>query len=470
MADNDQPTIAGPFRGLRLRHCVVWRGIRYAQAPRFDLPQSVAMPSGLISCDSFGAASAQLAVMGNKASDCDDPLYLNIWSPAADGAHRPVMVWIHGGAFQAGSGEIFDGAWFAGRGDIVVVTINYRLGVLGFGDFSALGAPRNLGLHDQIKALEWVRDHINLFGGDPDCVTIAGSSAGGSSVSLLTVAAIEKPPFQRVIVQSGALNLNHEAALAARLGLQCQELLGVEDLAALRAVPMARLLAAQKQLGAENPGVMPALPIFDGDLLPSSFRAAVAKGSLAVPLLAGWNRDESRFFEWFGPREEPQFTRSAIASKLLAQLSDAPAQAILDAYPDGKAGNRDLATDTIFARPTLHFAERHATQGQPTWAYRFDYGGLMMGAAHGVELAYLWPLPSLIGTLIRGGFLIGRRRRLAERMRRHWIAFVRDGAPLADWPRYEAPARTVKLFDRRDRLAQDPQSHRRLAWNGQDIL
>jgi len=471
MAVEFERNLAGPFRGVRLGSCTVWRGIRYAHAPRFDLPLAVELPLGPVECDRFGVASAQPRVMGGKASAADDALYLNIWSPAVDGARRPVLVWIHGGAFQVGSGAVFDGAWFAARGDIVVVTINYRLGVLGFGDFGALGAPRNLGLRDQVTALEWVRDHIELFGGDPQQVTIAGSSAGSSAVSLLMIASLQRRPFQRAIVQSGALNLCHDADLAARLGSRYRELLDIGDsLAALRAVPVQRLLDAQAQVASENPGTMPALPVFDGELLPSSPKAATEKAPLAIPLLAGWNRDEARFFEWFGPRDQPQFTRAGIASKITAQFGSAAAQAILEFYADTKAGNRDLATDTVFARSTLNFAERHAAQGQPTWVYRFDLGGLLMGAAHGVELAFLWPFSGLVGILLRGGFLVGGRRRLAERMRRHWLAFIRDGAPLPDWPRYESPTRNVKVLDRCDRIIQDPEKDRRRVWSGRDVL
>jgi para-nitrobenzyl esterase len=172
---------AGPFHGHRSGGVVAWHGIRYARASRFGLPAVEALPVDPVDCADFGATAAQAKGAGGSRSESDDPFFLNVWSPAADGKRRPVLVWIHGGGFQTGSGSLYVGDELAGSGDIVVVTFNYRLGAIGFSDFSTLGIPNNRGIHDQIAALRWVQDNIALFGGDPGKVTVAGESPAGWS-------------------------------------------------------------------------------------------------------------------------------------------------------------------------------------------------------------------------------------------------------------------------------------------------
>ncbi|MBC7958167.1 MAG: carboxylesterase/lipase family protein, partial [Cytophagales bacterium] len=421
----DQPiapiahTPLGDLQGTRDGAVCAWLGVPYAQPPvgtqRFTAPQAVPAWQGVRAATSYGAACPQ-KVMGNMKSlgprldeDC---LTLNIWSPAADGAKRPVMVWIHGGAFILGSARVYTGAHLAAQGDIVVVAINYRLGVLGFVNFGeALGDERvvsNLGLRDQVAALRWVRDNIAAFGGDPERVTLAGESAGSMSVSLLMHAPEAQPLFRGAIMQSGALSLIHDREMSLKVARGYLDVLGVRTLEALQAVPADVLLAAQAQVHKQVPETIPAAPWYDGTLLPASLEAARAAPTPPIPLLVGFNRDEIRFFEMWRGVAELFLSREAMTGLLHKQFGEAHATRVLAAYPDTKEGKRQLGTHMSFGMPTTHFAERHAMQ-HPTWFYRFDCGNPLLGAAHALELFYLWDMHGLLPALLRGGPLWGAR-------------------------------------------------------------
>ncbi|MER6327302.1 carboxylesterase/lipase family protein [Streptomyces coelicoflavus] len=470
----ERDTAAGNYIGVRGSGAVSWRGITYATARRFAEPELVSPPARPTVCADFGPACAQneLRTLGGKRSEAEGALYLNVYSPAADDARRPVVVWIHGGAYQGGAGSGYDGAPLAARGDVVVVTVNYRLGVLGFTDLGDLGVPRNLGIRDQIAALTWVRDNIELFGGDPGTVTVAGESAGSMSVSLLMSAPVARPLFHRAIMQSGALNLVHDAAVAERLGAEVRSLLDPEGmgLSALTRASVGDVLAAQRQVGRRNRGTIPAGPVFDGDLLPASFEEALTAPPPPVPLLAGWNRDEIRFFDLPGVRGSLPRSRAELSRLLHDQLGTERASRILATYSENREGGRALGTDVNFAMPTRHFAERHADAGNPTWIYRLDKRGLLLGAPHAADLTYLWDQPGAAYIFLRGGPLRGRRLGLADRFRRHWLSFVRDGRPAGDWPAYEPASRKVRLFDDSDATVSDVDSRRHEAWNGRDVL
>ena len=474
-------TMQGVVEGRRSGGVCAWRGIRYARPPvgalRFLPPQPPQPWPGVQQADRFGPAALQgsIAMTGGKQVPGrfeEDCLRLNIWSQAADDARRPVMLWIHGGAFLLGSANLFDGTDLAASGEIVVVTINYRLGVLGFVDFGvAIGdarAPGNCGLRDMIAALGWVRDNIAAFGGDPDRVTIAGESAGSIAVGLLMQCTAARGLFHGAIMQSGAPALIHDrrasrmvaAAFLDQLGLQGGSL---ED---LQAVDPQRLLAAQAMVQNLLEGGIAAAPFFDGDLLPADALAASRTETAPVPLLAGFNRDEIRLFEVMPGdlmhRRRPQL------DQLIRDALGGDAQAVLDAYPDRHRSNRELASDLYMAMPTLHFAERHSRTA-PTWFYRFDLGHPLLGAAHGLELLFVWKFSGVLAALLRGGPDLGPRQRLAREMRRHWTRFVRDGKAGQDWPAYDEKRRITMLFDRLCSLVDDPQGARRIAWKGRDV-
>lgn len=473
----------GDLQGLRDDAGVcAWLGVPYAQPPvgrlRFQAPQPVQPWPGVRGATQFGAACPQRVMSSIKSLGPrldEDCLTLNIWSPAADGKKRPVMVWIHGGAFLLGSARVYTGAHLAAQGDIVVVAINYRLGVFGFVNFGdALGdrqggepIPSNLGLRDQIAALQWVREHIAAFGGDPDRVTVAGESAGSMSVSLLMHSAEAQPLFRAAIMQSGALSLIHDRETSHKVARLYLDQLGAKSLADLQAATPAALQAAQAAVHEQLPQTIPAAPWFDGTLLPASLAAARSAPTPPIPLLAGYNRDEIRFFELWRGVADVFLSRERMGELLERQFGPEHAAQVLAAYPVSTSGRRRLGTHMSFAMPTLHFAERHAAR-HPTWFYRFDLGHPVMGAVHAIELFYLWEMRGLLPFMLRGGPLWGARRALAQRLRSHWIGFVRDGRPGPQWQPFEPATRATLVFDRRDRMVNDPEGPHREVWAARD--
>jgi para-nitrobenzyl esterase len=477
-------TALGRLRGEHANDCLVWKGIPFAQPPtgehRFREPQPPQPWVGVREARAFGPVCPQ--AFGGKAKPrvaapeySEDCLYLNVWSPALDGVRRPVALWIYGGAFCVGSANGYDAAHLARSGDIVVVTANYRTGPFGFVNFGSLPGARelddNVGLRDQIATLEWIRDHIEAFGGDPQRVTIMGESAGSISVALLLQSARAQPLFHGAIMESGATTLIHDREMSERLArLYVDELgLGTEPRKQLQAVPPLALLLAQQKLARRFPKTLPAAPWFDGQLLADSPGQSLTTHSAPVPLLAGHTRDETRTFEILpGPASMP-LTRAEVARLLYAQLGESPAEQILHAYPEDRSGRRQLSTDATFALPTVHFAERHSTHSA-TWLYRFDCRHPLFGAMHGLDLLYLWNMRGPLAALARGGMLRGRRAALAERMRRHWAEFVRTGSPGTDWPPFDTRDRRTKLFNLQDQVVADPDKARREAWASHDIF
>jgi para-nitrobenzyl esterase len=344
--------------------------------------------------------------------------------------------------------------------------------VLGFVNFGeALGLPdipSNLGLRDQIAALEWVRDNIAAFGGDPARVTIGGQSAGSMSVSLLMLCERAWPLFHGAIMQSGAVSLIHSREMSRKVARRYAELLDLNqgDRETLRAMDIRTLFAAQGKVDAESPNTIAAAPWFDGDLLPGSLEEALAHPTPAIPLLAGSTREEIRLFELM-PGDILPTKWPDLEALLSGQLGDAHAARVLAAYPRTKAGRRALASDLSFAMPTRNFAERHARQS-PTWFYRFDYGHPIAGATHGLDLTLTWPMAGLRAALARGGAMRGKRAALGERMVSHYAHFVRHGTPAAGWPAYRPEERPVMIFDLDDRVEANPDAERFAAWAGRD--
>jgi para-nitrobenzyl esterase len=393
-----------------------------------------------------------------------------------DSAGRtPVALWIYGGAFLAGSADLYDGAHLATSGDIVIVTANYRTGPFGFVNFGALPGGEelesNAGLRDQMAALHWIRDNIAAFGGDPQRVTVMGESAGSISIALLMQSLQARGLFHGAIMASGATTLIHDLEMSQRVArAYVKELqLGGDPLPKLRTVEATQLLLAQQRIGNRLRTTLPAAPWFDGELLPASPAESLATPSAPVPLLAGRTRDETRTFEILpGPPTLP-LLREEVGRLLLDQLGEREGETILDSYPTGRKGRRQLSTDATFSLPTLHFAERHS-QHSPAWLYRFDCRNPLFGAMHGIDLLYLWDAHGFLPMLARGGPLSGRRAELAQRFRSAWTNFVRTGSPGNDWPALDTTTRYTKLFDLEDRVVADPEKARREVWAGRDVF
>src|SRR5689334_10774695 len=482
----------GPVRGRverdpEGRPVQVFRGVPYAAPPvgprRFAAPAPVTPWREPFDADRFGPSAPQptggaLAglVPGMTVADQDeDCLTLNVWTPGtpAPAAARPVMVWFHGGAFTIGGSSLptYDGVRLACEGDVVLVSCNYRLGALGF---ASVDAP-NCGLLDQLAALEWVQANAAAFGGDPGNVTVFGESAGAGCILHLLAAPAARGRFRRAIAQSGATNLTLQPDAAAEVAAALAQHLGLsrDDLDALRAAPVADVLAAQDATAASvfaTVGMMPFHPVADGGVVASPPVDAVAAGDAdEVELLIGTTRDEMRLF--FGV--DTALDRDRLARRLERLVGAADVPRVLAAYEASAEPGRDgpgapwadLMTDAEMTRPAVAIADAHASRGAPTYAYLFTWpaapGPVELGACHAIDL------PFTFGTLDREGWSefvadAGAAEALSARVRAAWCGFARDGDP--GWPRYEPSRRTTMLLGRDARPVDDPFGARLRAW------
>ena len=432
------------------------------------------------------------AAGSRQSQDC---LYLNVWTPKCDGARRPVMVWIHGGAFilGAGSTSLYSGEHLATRGDVVVVTINYRLGALGFlswkGAYSGPDMPpANLGLRDQLAALHWVRDNIEVFGGDPGNVTVFGESAGAMSIGTLLGVPGSRGLFHKAILQSGAAHNVSSPDKAERVAAQFFECLGIDDPSpeTLMEIPVRRLMEAQSRatvgIGLEN-GMMAWQPCVDGDLIAETPLAAIERGAARdIPILIGTNRDEYRLFT-FVDRDRVNDVELAQRVRRIArrgQSADAAlAERILNTYGP-TTGERDLGanerwvslqSDRIFHYPATRLADAQSAHQARTFAYLFEWtlpligGGL--GACHGLDLPFVFGATR--GGILRLGLVADRTAgRLADVMQDAWVAFARTGEPAADklpdWPAYETHRRYTMTLGGSRGVVKDPHEAAREFW------
>ncbi|MFE7096249.1 carboxylesterase/lipase family protein [Streptomyces erythrochromogenes] len=481
---HDQPEVqlpAGRLRGAVEGGVTVFRAVPYAAPPVGDLRWRPAQPhpgwSGTRDATTDGPSSPQMyaedgdPLLGGHGSPPfdDDCLTLNVWTPAADGARRPVLVWIHGGGFVSGSGSLpgYSGETFARDGDLVVVSINYRIGPLGYLNPDGDDEGANPWLGDQIAALCWVNAHIADFGGDPDRVTVAGQSGGALSTAALAGHPLAQGLIRRVILQSPPLGLDlpDPAAYRERTAAYL-ELAGAEDAAALRALPWQELIAAAAGLFARTMAwgywPTPFLPVVDGTSLRTHPALALLDGAAAdIDVMIGWTREEANF-GFALDAGYADATREQVTDRIAETFGAEAAADVYAAYARARPGSRpvdvlmDLITDELFRVPAVRLAEARAASGHPVWAYQFDlptpaYEG-RLGAAHCLELPFVFdnfdqwahaPFLAGLDPAVRDG--------LAYAMHRAWISFVRTGDPnhpdLPRWRPYGAEARTTMRFD-----------------------
>jgi para-nitrobenzyl esterase len=494
----DAHTRSGPVRGTDNGQVKVWKGIRYGAPPVGDLrwraPVAPDQWTDVADATAFGPVSPQPKSpipLGPGTRVDEDCLFLNVWAPSgADaGDTKPVMVWVHGGAYIFGSGSqpLYDGQNLALHGDVVVVTLNYRMGVFGFLDLSGFesGDQRfdtNLGLRDVLLALHWVKDNIAEFGGDPAQVTLFGESAGGGIVTTLLTAPAAEGLFARAIAQSSPATSVYDSARAKTVAELVLDRLGVSA-ADARSVPVAALVDASfhafEHVPTTTPGTLAYAPTVDGDLVPDyPVKLARAGKSHPVPLIIGTNRDEAALFRWMKSPLMP------IAPKTIKAMFDEiaseqpglqlPSEAEIGSAYSGirtKALGLHVARDVGFRMPTVWFAEGHA-QVAPVYLYRFDWTTpmlrlLRLGAAHATELPYVW------GNLVMGAkditFKLGGLKpgmAVSERMQDRWITFAKGESP---WTRYDTTTRATLVIDKEDRVADDLDRGIRAAW-GDEIL
>jgi para-nitrobenzyl esterase len=414
----------------------------------------------------------------------EDCLNLNVWTPDPAGL-LPVMVWVHGGAFANGSGAVsgYDGGRFA-RDGVVCVTVNYRLGADGFLCLGAEDAA-NLGLLDQIAALEWVRDNIRAFGGDPDRVTVFGESAGAMSIGTLLAMPSARGLFHRAVLQSGAAHHTLGPATARLIGHRLAGLLGVAATReAIGVVPLDRLVRAQQQLrtdisadpdparwGEAAPNLMPFEPVVDGVTLPRPPIDAVTDGAARdIDLLVGSNSDEFRLFlvpngviDLVG---EPQLERAAAGYGI-----DPPTaiRTYREQRPDTTPGEllAAIATDWFYRIPAVRLAEAQLPH-RPGGAFLYEFAWQSptfdgaLGACHAAEL------PFVFDNLDDKSFtpLIGSTppQEVADAMHGAWVSFAATGNP--GWPAYTTGTRTTMRFDTVSATEDDPRPGERSVWNG----
>jgi para-nitrobenzyl esterase len=487
-------TRMGPVAGRERGGAALFAGIPFAAPPtgarRFRPPEPHDGWREVREARRFGAAAPQRPGVGLTAAPLawdEDCLTLNVCTPAVDGGARPVLVWIHGGAFRTGKGGIpwYDGTSFATRGDIVTVSINYRLGALGFADHSeldaALASSGASGLLDQIAALEWVRDNIAAFGGDPRQVTIAGESAGAMSVGTLLGCPAARGLFRRAIAQSGAAHHTLPRDLSREVGRAIAGELRAERAEHLYAASVDEILDAQERAQAaleqrerRNPNGLGGLvfqPAQVPDLLPGSPLEAIRAGlSDEVELLCGTNLDETTLWG-LTDFDEPRLRRFAgryfgdVADDALATYRRARPQA-----PLSRIGSA-ITTDHLFRIPAIRLAEAH---GGPSYQYLFSWASRAfegrLGATHALEI------PFAFNNLRKPGVdvFLGpgeSPQLLADAMHAAWIAFVRSGDPNTDalpetWPVYDPERRAVMELGDAIGVRDDPAGEERRLWDG----
>jgi len=483
-------TTHGPVRGSVADGVNVFKGVSYAAPPfganRLRPPQPVEPWSGIRDVLTYGPMPPQLpypppwdVLIPERGPVGEDCLNLNIWTPDLGSAGLPVMVWIPGGMFEAGSGATYDGSHFA-RGGVVCVTISYRVGAEGF--LYLPDGHANLGLLDQIAALEWVRENIAAFGGDPGNITVFGQSAGAMSVGTLLSMPRAEGLFRRAIAQSGGAHQAISAEEARKVAGQLADKLGVKATReAIKAVPVDRLLRAQAELKADlmahpDPerwglevvqSMLPWQPVIDGDVVPARPIDRILAGVGAdIELMTGATADEWNFFlAPSGAIEHisPEAVAGAIAAYGL------PIEATLAGYraahPGAGAGEllSAIQGDRTVRIPVIRLAEAHAKSRSATYMYEFawrspQFGG-QLGACHGLEVGFLFYSLGHETEPLTGP---NPPQQLADKMRAAWVGFAVSGDP--GWPRYDLTRRATMRFDTSSEMVEDPRSIERVLW------
>jgi para-nitrobenzyl esterase len=493
-------TRSGPVQGLVENGVHTFRGVRYGAPPvgklRFMPPQPPQPWSTPADCTEFGPPAMQVAGGATATTMSDyslqmhrvfatpslmklqneDCLYLNVWTPGTDAKKRPVMVWIHGGGFAYGSGAdpIYQGDGLARFGDVVVVSMNHRLNVFGYLNLAELMGPDyassgTVGMQDLVLALQWVKDNIAGFGGDPGNVMIMGQSGGGTKVSTLMAMPSAKGLFHKAAIQSGpglTLGRKDPATAAARRLLNE---LGVKpgDRAALEALPAQTILAALAKVGGGGPGGggPGGGPIVDGVAIPRDpFTPDAPTVSADVPILVGWAKDEWTIFSasepWYGTMTEADLQARV---KPMGENGQKLLAAVRRAYPTYSPTFlwiQMISVRVMQGSETL--AERKVAQGRaPAYVYMTSWetpaAGGIYKSPHTIEIPFMLYSFDKVRAFVGPG---PGPKQMADQIAGAWVAFARTGKPdhpgIPHWPAYNVQTRPVMDFNLKSRVVNDP--------------
>ncbi|MHB8530710.1 MAG: carboxylesterase/lipase family protein [Caulobacteraceae bacterium] len=482
----------GPVRGYREGGLEIFKGLRYAAPPlralRFQPPRgpdpwtvptdavglgAPAIQVGLAPGETTGGRSAGDPPAPGQPGTDEDCLFINIWTPAVDAAMRPVMVWLHGGGFANGSGgaAMYDGAALSRRGDVVMVTVNHRLNVFGYLHLGELGghpASGQAGMLDIVLVLQWVRDNIAAFGGDPANVTIFGESGGGAKVAMLQAMPAAAGLFHKAIIQSGpGLRAipREEATDRARRFLAA---VGVEtgDLVKLDSLSAREIQTASDGLGADSP-MRGFSPCVDGIALPRHpFDPDAPAISADVPVMIGTNKDEATLFIRGDPRFG-SFTEEDLLRRAKAMVGD-KAEALIRALRALFPGytpthlNCQVQTASMMWANSLALAQRkHDQKAAPVYMYMLAWETPV--ARGELKCPHALEIPLVFDNVEAARNFVGRGEApqiLADQMAPAWLAFARAGDPngpgLPSWPTYDRQSRATMIFDLQSRIEHDP--------------
>lgn len=485
----------GELEGVFEKNLYRFKGVPYAAAPvgalRWLPPQPFKPWRGVRPAAAYGTIAPQNVMPlpgmeGKPEPQSEDCLYLNVFSPGLDNARRPVMVWIHGGAFCMGSGSMqtYRTGTLAANGNIVLVTINYRLGVLGFLNLNErtkgkIPSTGNEGLQDQIAALKWVRDNIAGFGGDPDNVTVFGESAGGMSIGCLLNLPEARGLFHKAILESPVGEMARPLDMSVEIAEEFLRTIGLSanDVSALRALSVGKMLAAQQEVAAKTgQGAAPVIPVADGVVMPKMPLESLEAGiGFKVPTLVGSNLEEDKLFSMMNPKvygiDEEGLRRTAsrfVAAKDVTEL--------IDTYRRARSSRGEpttpfelysaLSTDAMFRKTAIRIAEAQCKYAPCGYNYLFCWKSPaargILGACHALEVGFVFGNhdASFCGSGPEAD-------KLSKEMQDAWVSFAYTGNPgcrsLGEWPQY-CEGRASMIFDRNSRVEKAAYEEERQVW------